>query len=101
MTEPTAEQILEWFVDHIEVAPFDLGGEIVKDELGDTQWVLNYVLGSNPRQTYMLATGSNVYAEACLGELGVALNAARKVLGRPETESGPNVRIIQKATETK
>ena len=101
MTEPTAEKILEWFVDHIEVAPFELGGKIAQDERGETQWALTYVLGSNPRQTYFLAVSRNVYDEACLGELAAAINAARKVLGRQEVESGPNVRIIQKAAETR
>lgn len=96
MTGPTAEQIIEWFVDHLEVGPFMFGGKPALDEHGETKLALTFVMGLNPRQSYTLDIAGNSYDEACYGELGAVLNAARKLLGRPEIEIEPKALLVQK-----
>jgi hypothetical protein len=96
--EPTAEQILEWFVSHLEIKAFEMGGQVIKDKHGDTKLALTYVLSQNPRQTYGLVIAGNSYDEACLGELGNVLNAARKLLGKPVIPLSAGAVLVQKVT---
>lgn len=99
MTEPTAEQVLEWFVDHLEVAPFALGGIVSRDKHGNTKLALTFVLRQEPRQTYTLDIEGNSYDAACLGQIGGALNAARRLLGKPEMPFEANAFLVEKVQE--
>jgi hypothetical protein len=96
MTE--AEHLLDWFIRRLIIRPFEMGGKVVMDKHGETKLSLMFVINEEPMRTYGLAIEGNSYDAACLGELGSALNAARRLLGKTEIPIEPSAFFVQQVT---
>jgi hypothetical protein len=82
----TAEEILDWFTRRLIIRK----SEFPSGPYGTLE--MDFVLAEPPNHlspdepiTYGLVGPGNSYTEACLGEIGVMLDDARRLLGKPTT----------------
>jgi hypothetical protein len=82
----TAVEILDWFTRRLIIRKSDFPS----GPYGTLE--MNFVLAEPPNHlspdepiTYVLVGPANSYTEACLGEIGLMLDEARRLLGKPTT----------------